>query len=55
LRGEAGALAAARITRPGGTTTVADQTAPLIEDPAEELIAAPVPVPDGGSERRSGV
>jgi Peptidase family M23 len=55
LRGEASALAAARITRPGGTTTVADQTAPLIEDPAEELIAAPVPVPDGGSERRSGV
>jgi hypothetical protein len=55
LRAEAGVLAAARITRPGGTTAVTDPTAPLTEESADDLLAAPVLAPDVGSERRSGV
>ena len=57
LRGEPGVLVAARVTRPGGTTTVADGSDP---DPASQGIgmddeAELDPPPPVTGTRRSGV
>ena len=58
LRGEPGALVAARITRPGGTTTVTDAAEPAdvttdgIQTEEDLELAAPASPP---GPRRSGV
>lgn len=56
LRGTDGALVAARVTRPGGTTVAlgpADPAEPL--DPAADADATDVQPPPDGTDRRSGV
>jgi hypothetical protein len=41
LRGEPGTLVAARVTRPGGTTTVASPSTPVEDEPTDENPSAP--------------
>jgi hypothetical protein len=48
LRGEPGALVAARITRPGGTTTVTNPTDPLDDGTEEPAPTSSTPVGDPG-------
>ena len=53
LRGEPGAISAARITRPGGST-VASGPAALVDDP-DDAAMLPEATPETPQERRSGV
>ena len=57
LRGEPGALVVARVTRPGGTTTVTDPVEPLVDDTLadDEFAFLATPAPTVPPERRSGI